>query len=216
MTDPYDIFVIGGGINGCGIARDAPGGACRSAWPNRATLRARPPRPRRSCFTAGLRYLEYFEFRLVREALIERETLLRPCRISAGRCASSCPVARHALRQRYADLAAAVIRHAVDEGAAARVADPAGPVPLRPHGRAEDPARHENASCRSMERPRARRSRTGSNGLRVFRLLGGGFAARRAERPRRGGARARIMVRTRGRQRRAGRGPLARHGRARR
>ena len=45
-------------------------------------------------FHGGLRYLEYYEFRLVREALVERETLLAPCRTSRGRCASCCRTMR--------------------------------------------------------------------------------------------------------------------------
>ncbi len=71
----YDIFVIGGGINGCGVARDAAGrgysvylaemndlGSGTSSWSTKLVH-------------GGLRYLEHYEFRLVREALMERELL---------------------------------------------------------------------------------------------------------------------------------------------
>ena len=49
---------------------------CRSCWPNRAIWRRRTSSASTKLFHGGLRYLEYFEFRLVREALEERETLL--------------------------------------------------------------------------------------------------------------------------------------------
>lgn len=79
MSDPatpiYDVAIVGGGINGCGIARDAAGrglsvylcemndlGSGTSSWSSKL-------------IHGGLRYLEYYEFRLVREALIEREVL---------------------------------------------------------------------------------------------------------------------------------------------
>ena len=75
MTTPYDLAIIGGGINGCGIARDAAGrglsvmlcemndlGSGTSSWSTKLVH-------------GGLRYLEHYEFRLVREALTEREVL---------------------------------------------------------------------------------------------------------------------------------------------
>ena len=75
MGQIYDLAIIGGGINGCGIARDAAGrgmsvflcemndlGSGTSSWSTKL-------------IHGGLRYLEYYEFRLVREALAEREVL---------------------------------------------------------------------------------------------------------------------------------------------
>ena len=75
MSEIYDLAIIGGGINGCGIARDAAGrghsvylcemndlGSGTSSWSTKL-------------IHGGLRYLEYYEFRLVREALTEREVL---------------------------------------------------------------------------------------------------------------------------------------------
>ncbi|WP_380056279.1 glycerol-3-phosphate dehydrogenase [Falsihalocynthiibacter sp. SS001] len=73
----YDIFVIGGGINGCGIARDAAGRGMDVALAEMNDLASATSSASTKLFHGGLRYLEYFEFRLVREALIERETLLR-------------------------------------------------------------------------------------------------------------------------------------------
>ncbi len=74
---PYDLFIIGGGINGCGIARDAAGRGLRVALAEMNDLASATSSASTKLFHGGLRYLEYFEVRLVREALIERETLLR-------------------------------------------------------------------------------------------------------------------------------------------
>ena len=73
---PLDLFVIGGGINGCGIARDASGRGLRVALAEQGDLAQATSSASTKLFHGGLRYLEYFEFRLVREALEERETLL--------------------------------------------------------------------------------------------------------------------------------------------
>jgi glycerol-3-phosphate dehydrogenase len=72
-----DIFVIGGGINGCGIARDAAGRGLSVTLAEMGDLAQATSSASTKLFHGGLRYLEYFEVRLVREALIERETLLR-------------------------------------------------------------------------------------------------------------------------------------------
>lgn len=73
----YDLFVIGGGINGCGIARDATGRGFSVCLAEMNDLASATSSASTKLFHGGLRYLEYFEVRLVREALIERETLLR-------------------------------------------------------------------------------------------------------------------------------------------
>ncbi|SEO17520.1 homodimeric glycerol 3-phosphate dehydrogenase (quinone) [Salinihabitans flavidus] len=72
-----DLFVIGGGINGCGIARDAAGRGLSVTLAERGDLASATSSASTKLFHGGLRYLEYFEIRLVREALKERETLLR-------------------------------------------------------------------------------------------------------------------------------------------
>ena len=72
-----DLFVIGGGINGCGIARDASGRGLSVALAEMGDLASATSSASTKLFHGGLRYLEYFEVRLVREALVERETLLR-------------------------------------------------------------------------------------------------------------------------------------------
>jgi glycerol-3-phosphate dehydrogenase len=71
-----DLFVIGGGINGCGIARDAAGRGLSVVLAEMKDLGWATSSASTKLFHGGLRYLENFEFRLVREALIERETLL--------------------------------------------------------------------------------------------------------------------------------------------
>ena len=72
-----DLFVIGGGINGCGIARDAAGRGLSVMLAEQGDLAQATSSASTKLFHGGLRYLEFFEFRLVREALTERETLLR-------------------------------------------------------------------------------------------------------------------------------------------
>jgi glycerol-3-phosphate dehydrogenase len=72
-----DLFVIGGGINGCGIARDAAGRGLSVTLAEMGDLASATSSASTKLFHGGLRYLEYFEVRLVREALIEREVLLR-------------------------------------------------------------------------------------------------------------------------------------------
>ncbi len=72
-----DLLIIGGGINGCGIARDAAGRGLSVVLCEKGDLAGATSSASTKLFHGGLRYLEYFEFRLVREALIERETLLR-------------------------------------------------------------------------------------------------------------------------------------------
>lgn len=75
-SEGTDLFIIGGGINGCGIARDAAGRGLSVALAEQGDLAQATSSASTKLFHGGLRYLEYFEFRLVREALEERETLL--------------------------------------------------------------------------------------------------------------------------------------------
>ncbi len=74
---PFDLVVIGGGINGAGIARDAAGRGLRVLLCEKGDLGEGTSSRSGKLIHGGLRYLEYYEFRLVREALIEREVLLR-------------------------------------------------------------------------------------------------------------------------------------------
>jgi glycerol-3-phosphate dehydrogenase len=73
----YDLFVIGGGINGCGIARDAAGRGLKVFLAEQGDLASGTSSASTKLIHGGLRYLEHYEFRLVREALIEREVLLK-------------------------------------------------------------------------------------------------------------------------------------------
>lgn len=72
-----DLFIIGGGVNGCGIARDAAGRGLTVTLAEMGDLGGATSSASTKLFHGGLRYLEYFELRLVREALAERETLLK-------------------------------------------------------------------------------------------------------------------------------------------
>ncbi|MEM8813758.1 MAG: glycerol-3-phosphate dehydrogenase [Pseudomonadota bacterium] len=75
--NPFDLFVIGGGINGCGIARDAAGRGFSVCLAEMNDLASGTSSWSTKLIHGGLRYLEYYEFRLVREALMERELLWR-------------------------------------------------------------------------------------------------------------------------------------------
>jgi glycerol-3-phosphate dehydrogenase len=70
-----DIFVIGGGINGCGIARDAAGRGYSVVLAEMKDFASGTSSASTKLIHGGLRYLEHYEFRLVREALMEREIL---------------------------------------------------------------------------------------------------------------------------------------------
>src|SRR5256885_2572489 len=72
-----DLLVIGGGINGVGIARDAAGRGLSVVLVERADLGGATSSASSKLIHGGLRYLEQYEFRLVAEALAEREILLR-------------------------------------------------------------------------------------------------------------------------------------------
>jgi glycerol-3-phosphate dehydrogenase len=73
--DVFDIFVIGGGINGCGIARDAVGRGYSVALAEMDDFASGTSSRATKLIHGGLRYLEHYEFRLVRESLMEREVL---------------------------------------------------------------------------------------------------------------------------------------------
>ena len=72
-----DVLVIGGGINGCGIARDLAGRGFRVVLCEKDDLAAHTSSSSTKLIHGGLRYLEYYEFSLVRKALQEREVLLK-------------------------------------------------------------------------------------------------------------------------------------------
>src|SRR4029077_15798790 len=75
--DVFDLLIVGGGINGVGIARDAAGRGLSVLLCERDDLASGTSSRSGKLIHGGLRYLEYYEFRLVREALIEREVLLK-------------------------------------------------------------------------------------------------------------------------------------------
>jgi glycerol-3-phosphate dehydrogenase len=73
----YDLAVIGGGINGAGVARDAAGRGLSVLLVEQADLASATSSASTKLIHGGLRYLEHFQFRLVRESLHERALLLR-------------------------------------------------------------------------------------------------------------------------------------------
>ena len=74
--ESYDLLIVGGGINGTAIARDAAGRGLRVLLVERDDLAQHTSSASSKLIHGGLRYLEYYEFRLVREGLRERERLL--------------------------------------------------------------------------------------------------------------------------------------------
>ena len=77
MSAVYDLLVIGGGINGAGIARDAAGRGMKVLLVEKDDLASHTSSASTKLVHGGLRYLEHYEFRLVAESLREREVLLR-------------------------------------------------------------------------------------------------------------------------------------------
>ncbi len=76
VRSDFDLVIVGGGINGCGIAADAAGRGLAVLLAEKADLASGTSSASSKLIHGGLRYLEHYEFRLVREALGEREVLL--------------------------------------------------------------------------------------------------------------------------------------------
>jgi len=76
-SQTYDVLVVGGGVNGAGIAMDAAGRGLSVVMAEMYDLGAATSSNSSKLIHGGLRYLEHYEFRLVKEALAERESLLR-------------------------------------------------------------------------------------------------------------------------------------------
>src|SRR5205823_8368700 len=77
MSEVLDLLVVGGGINGVGIARDAAGRGLKVLLCEKGDLAGATSSASSKLIHGGLRYLEHGQFRLVREGLAEREVLLR-------------------------------------------------------------------------------------------------------------------------------------------
>ncbi len=73
----FDLAIIGGGVNGCGIARDAAGRGLSVFLCEERDLASGTSSASTKLIHGGLRYLEFYDFRLVHESLVEREALLR-------------------------------------------------------------------------------------------------------------------------------------------
>ena len=77
MKPVYDVLIIGGGINGAAIARDAAGRGLKVGLLEQADIAGATSSASSKMIHGGLRYLEHYEFRLVAEALAEREVMLK-------------------------------------------------------------------------------------------------------------------------------------------
>ena len=76
MKNNFDLFIIGGGINGAGIARDAAGRGLRVCLADKGEIGGATSSWLTKLIQGGLRYLENYEFKLVKEYLKEREIIL--------------------------------------------------------------------------------------------------------------------------------------------
>jgi len=95
LRPSYDLLIVGGGINGAGIARDAAGRGLSVLLVEQDDLAAHTSSASTKLVHGGLRYLENLDFRLVREALSERETVLRIARHIARPMGFVLPLAPH-------------------------------------------------------------------------------------------------------------------------
>ncbi|GAK84028.1 aerobic glycerol-3-phosphate dehydrogenase [Vibrio ponticus] len=86
VAEPLDIIVIGGGINGAGIACEAASRGLKVGLYEAKDFAMATSSASSKLLHGGLRYLEHLEFRLVKEALSEREILLKKRRILLNRC----------------------------------------------------------------------------------------------------------------------------------
>ena len=91
---PLDLFVVGGGINGAGIACDAVGRALKVGLCEMNDFASATSSASTKLIHGGLRYLEHYEFRLVREALRSARCCWPRRRTSPSRCASCCRTSR--------------------------------------------------------------------------------------------------------------------------
>ena len=73
----YDLFIIGGGINGAGVARDAAGRGLKVLLIDKGNIGSATSSWSTKLIHGGLRYLENYEFKLVRNSLKEREVIFK-------------------------------------------------------------------------------------------------------------------------------------------
>lgn len=98
MSEHYDLVVVGGGISRVGIAADAAGRGLKVALFEASDLASATSSNSSKLIHGGLRYLEHYEFRLVKEALAEREVLLGMAPTSPVPCVFVCLIARTCVR----------------------------------------------------------------------------------------------------------------------
>ncbi len=94
VHESCDVLVVGGGINGAGVARDAAGRGLRTVLCEQHDLASHTSSASTKLVHGGLRYLEYYDFGLVRKSLQEREVVLASAPHLRGRCASCCRTTR--------------------------------------------------------------------------------------------------------------------------
>lgn len=98
VADVLDLIIVGGGINGAGIAADAAGRGLKVGLFESSDFASATSSASSKLIHGGLRYLEHYEFRLVSESLAEREVLLKKLHISPNRCVSAFLIAHFYVR----------------------------------------------------------------------------------------------------------------------
>ena len=101
MTENFDLIVIGAGINGAGVARDAAMRGLKVCVVDKADIGSGTSSASTRLIHGGLRYLEHGEFGLVRESLRERETLLKIAPHLIRPIPILIPIYQHARRGRF-------------------------------------------------------------------------------------------------------------------
>jgi glycerol-3-phosphate dehydrogenase len=174
-AEVIDLLVIGGGINGAGIARDAAGRRLSVTLVEQADLASATSGWSSKLIHGGLRYLEQYEFRLVREALQEREVLLK--------------LAPHIIRPLN-------FRPAARPFHAAALDDQGGPLALRPSRRPHHAAGVQGArfSAHGIQRRASSPTSAAAISIRLPRGRRAPHGAERHERARQG---ATVLTRTR-------------------
>ena len=99
-ADILDLLIIGGGVNGAGVARDAAGRGLKVALLEAGDIGGATSSASSKLVHGGLRYLEFREFALVRKALAEREVILRSAPHISGPQAFLLPLEAHLRRSR--------------------------------------------------------------------------------------------------------------------
>ena len=136
--EPYDLFIIGGGINGAGIARDAVGRGYSVALAEMNDFASATSSSSTKLFHGGFAILNFLNSVWYAKRLSSGKFCSRLCRIFLGPCALSFQCTQTCALKSATPTSRHTCDYALDERAAAHsMAHTLGPLPLRPHGRTQ-------------------------------------------------------------------------------